>query len=55
MEYVKVSKPIARKMYNSGLTVNLLPCKVSTCSVWIRPSQSTKPNPKTWKISLIEQ
>ena len=37
MEYVKVSKPIARKMYNSGLTVNLLPCKVSTCSVWIRP------------------
>ena len=37
MEYVKVSKPIARKMYNYGLTVNLLPCKVSTNSIWIRP------------------
>ena len=37
MEYVRVNKPTARKMYNYGLTVNLLPCKVSTNSVWIRP------------------
>ena len=37
MEYVRVNKPTARKMYNYGLTVNLLPCKVSTNRIWIRP------------------
>lgn len=27
MKYEKVNKPLARKMYNNGLTIILVPCK----------------------------
>ena len=45
MNYKKVNKPIARKMYNKGYTIKLLPCKVSDSVVtgvphdfdWIKP------------------
>ena len=40
--YRKVTKPNARKMYNSGCTILLLPCKVSDSAVngshpWVKP------------------
>ena len=29
VNYKKINKPIARKMFNNGITIYLLPCKVS--------------------------
>ena len=42
MVYKKVNKPIARKLYNNGITVYLLPCKVSETALtsknsWVNP------------------
>lgn len=46
MEYTKISKPIARKMYRSGFTIALLPCKVSAAALnnpgWIQPIRINK-------------
>lgn len=42
MVYKKVNKPTARKLYNNGITVYLLPCKVSEVALtsknsWVSP------------------
>lgn len=42
MNYKKVNKPTARKLYNNGLTIYLLPCKVSDTALtsknsWVSP------------------
>ena len=42
MVYKKVNKPTARKLYNNGITVYLLPCKVSEVALtsknsWVNP------------------
>lgn len=43
-KYKKINKKVARKMYNSGCTLLLLPCKVSETvlyedSAWIKPTE----------------
>lgn len=44
VSYKRISKPIARKMYNHGITIFLLPCKVRDDAVegnnpWIVPTK----------------
>ena len=34
VEYKRVNKPTARKMYNSGYSIQLLPCKVNSFMVF---------------------
>ena len=40
--FKRVTKPIARKMFNSGITIYVLPCKVKEtaldCQSWIQPA-----------------
>lgn len=35
--YKRVNKPTARKMFNHGCSILLLPCKVKFENEWIRP------------------
>ena len=45
VSYKKVNRPTARKMYNEGITIHLIPCKVSANVLagvphdfdWLRP------------------
>ena len=42
MVYKKINKPTARKLYNNGITIYLLPCKVSETALtsknsWVSP------------------
>lgn len=42
MNYKRINKPTARKMYNNGITIKLLPCKVServfsNDNSWLKP------------------
>lgn len=37
VNYKKVNKATARKMYNMGCSIMLLPCKVRFDNEWIRP------------------
>ena len=34
---IKINKKLARNMYNAGYKVELLPCKVRYCNLWIMP------------------
>ena len=38
--YVRISKQKARRLYDNGENIYLLPCKVSPASEWIRPYQA---------------
>lgn len=37
VNYKRVNKPTARKMYNCGITILLLPCKVRFDNEWVKP------------------
>lgn len=44
VSYKKVNKATARKMYNNGITIFLLPCKVRDCFAdgsheWLKPCE----------------
>ena len=36
--YNKINKPTARKMYNLGCSIMLLPCKVRLDNEWVKPT-----------------
>ena len=43
VSYKRVMKPLARKMFNCGISIKLLPCKVSDSalvdSTWVEPME----------------
>lgn len=34
---IKINKSKARRLFNEGVAINLLPCKVRLNSMWIKP------------------
>lgn len=55
MNYEKISKPTARKMYNMGYNILLLPCKVSDSVVTGVPHDYDWLQPTTINIHACEQ
>ena len=43
VSYKRVSKPVARRLYNKGCTILLLPCKVNDSLVYDYPYQWIRP------------
>lgn len=43
VNYKRINKPIARKMYNHGCHILLLPCKVNDSLVYDYPNQWIRP------------
>ena len=60
MSYKRINKPTARKMYNHGCNILLLPCKVNDSAVdgshpWVKPVTINISDCKHDAISLIGQ
>lgn len=56
MEYKQIQHRTAKKLYNEGKTLFLLPCKVSFQNIWIQPFELSNNNNNSWKnvINLYE-
>lgn len=52
MEYRQVQRRTAKKLYNEGKTIYLLPCKCNIGNMWVQLYELSNNDDESWDIVL---